>query len=159
MSKPDSKEIKKRVKRFAPHLRNLALEMRSWVRDRYPASNELIYDKYNTLAFGWSITDKLTHTFCTMAIYTEYLHFGFYWGNEVHDPEKKLLGKGKQYRYIVVRSIQDFPMVYMENLVSDSYINAQSRITPGLKYPKGASLVKSEVSRSGNGMKKQGPLE
>jgi hypothetical protein len=36
-------------------------------------------------------------------VFAKYVHFGFYWGSEIADPEKKLLGKGSQYRYIVIK--------------------------------------------------------
>jgi hypothetical protein len=38
------------------------------------------------------------------------VHFGFYWGNEISDPEKILLGKGNQYRYILVTYKMKLPL-------------------------------------------------
>ena len=81
--------------------------LRDFVWDLYPQCNELIYDNYNALAFGWSPTDRLGHTFCSVAVMEKYLHFGFYWGAQIADPEKKLLGKGNQYRYIKISSRND----------------------------------------------------
>jgi hypothetical protein len=47
----------------------------------YPDSNELIYDNYNAPAVGWSPTDRVGHTFCSIAIgrTSKNIHFGFYW--------------------------------------------------------------------------------
>jgi len=153
MSKSDVYDLLKMMEPFAPPLQELALELRSWVWDQYPESNELIYDNYNALALGWSITDKLSHCFCTMALYTGHMHFGFYWGNEIDDPEKKLIGKGQQYRYIVLKSRADFPTRYIKKLVSDSYINSSAKIKPGLKYPQGTTIVKSNTPTKRRGTK------
>ena len=45
--------------------------------------------------------------------------FGFYWGSEIPDPEKILIGKGNQYRYILVKNKKDFPKTYIKKLVKD----------------------------------------
>ncbi len=80
------------------------LWLREFVWDLYPQTNELIYDNYNAVAFGWSPTDKVGHTFCSIAIgrTSKNIHFGFYWGAELADPDKILLGQGNQYRYSLV---------------------------------------------------------
>ena len=89
----------------------IVLWLRNFVWDLYPQCNELIYDNYNALTFGWSPTDRVSHTFCSIALgRTSYnIHFGFYWGNEIADPEKKLIGNGKQYRYVLVEDVNKFP--------------------------------------------------
>jgi len=33
--------------------------LREFVWDLYPDSNELIYDNYNAVAFGWTPTEKM----------------------------------------------------------------------------------------------------
>lgn len=55
-------------------------------------SNELIYDNYNAVAFGWSLTDLVSHLFCTIAVgrSSGNIHFGFYWGGHAGRSEKTL---------------------------------------------------------------------
>ena len=36
--------------------------------DMCPLANELIYNNYNAVAFGWSPTDKVGHTICSIAV-------------------------------------------------------------------------------------------
>src|ERR1700735_2408642 len=117
MSKKDNKELLKFLKPYPAEVQKMALWLRDLVWDLYPDSNELIYDNYNAVAFGWSPTDRLGHSFCSVAVMPKYVHFGFYWGSEISDPEKRLLGKGNQYRYIVVREKADFPKTYIKKLV------------------------------------------
>src|SRR5580765_7217537 len=111
MSKEETRDLLKFLKPFEPGARDIALWLRDFVWDLYPNANELIYDNYNALAFGWSPTDRVGHTFCSVAVgrSSNNVHFGFYWGSELSDPEKMLLGKGNQYRYILVRSKDEFP--------------------------------------------------
>jgi len=100
MSKDQVKDLIKFLSPFDDNTKELVLWLREFVWDLYPQTNELIYDNYNALAFGWSITDRLGHTFCSIAVgrTSKNIHFGFYWGSEISDPEKLLLGKGNQYR-------------------------------------------------------------
>jgi hypothetical protein len=56
------------------------------------------------------------------------VHFGFYWGNELSDPDKILLGEGKQYRYILVTEINKFPKAYIKKLVNEAYANSLSKV-------------------------------
>src|SRR5256885_13514072 len=126
MSKEQTADLLKFLKPFPEEIQQTALWLRAFVWDLYPTANELIYDNYNALAFGWSPTDKVGHTFCSIAVgRTSYnVHFGFYWGSEIADPEKKLLGEGNQYRYILVENKDDFPKTYIAKLMKEAYANS-----------------------------------
>src|SRR5215471_15242243 len=102
MSIDELKDLLKFLKPFPPEIRERALWLREFVWELYPDANELIYDNYNALAFGWSITEKQGDVFCSIAVgRTSYnVHFGFYWGTKISDPQKLLIGEGNQYRYL-----------------------------------------------------------
>jgi len=143
MSKEDKKELLKFLKPYPPQVQKMALWLRDLVWDLYPDSNELIYDNYNAVAFGWSPTDRLGHTFCSIAASSNYVHFGFYWGSEIADPDKLLLGKGNQYRYIIVRSADDFPKPYMKKLLQEAYVNSLAKVKDQKQIITGTTIVKS----------------
>ena len=103
---------------------------------------------YNALAFGWSTSDRLSDTFCSVAVFgKEYVHFGFYWGNQIADPEKKLEGKGNQYRYIKVYNKKDFPKAYISMLVKEAYANSLGKLKTGKQMIKGQTITKSISAR------------
>ena len=68
MSKEETKELLTFLKPFGEDIKGLVMWLREFVWDLYPQTNELIYDNYNAVAFGWSPTDKVGHTFCSIAI-------------------------------------------------------------------------------------------
>jgi hypothetical protein len=117
MSKEQTKDLLKFLKPFPNDIKERALWLRAFVWGLYPDCNELIYDNYNALAVGWSPTDRVGHTFCSIAVgrSSRNVHFGFYWGSQIADPRKILLGEGNQYRYILVTSKDDFPKTYITN--------------------------------------------
>lgn len=78
MAQEDINDLLRFLMPFPDGVKDLALWLREFVWDLYPGSNELIYDNYNALAIGWSTTDRLGDTFCSIAAYGKYVHFGFY---------------------------------------------------------------------------------
>jgi hypothetical protein len=162
MSKNETKDLLTFLSVFDPEIMELVLWLRAFVWELYPKTNELIYDNYNALAFGWSPTEKVGHTFCSIAIgrSSKNVHFGFYWGSKISDPEKRLLGQGNQYRYFLVKNKKDFPKKYMMQLLKEAFAYSLAKVkTPndireGLTITKSISPVKRSLKRA-TGKKKK----
>ncbi len=145
MSKEQTKDLLKFLKPFGKDITDTVMWLREFVWDQYPNANELIYDNYNALAFGWSPTEKVGHTFCSIAVgrTSKNIHLGFYWGSEIADPEKKLLGEGNQYRYYLVEDKTKFPKAYITKLIKDAYANSFAKIKDKKQIVEGRTIVKS----------------
>ena len=145
MSKEDTKDLLRFLKPFDAGIIERVMWLRDFAWDICPDANELIYDNYNAVAFGWSPTDRLGHTICSIAVgrSSKNVHFGFYWGSELADPDKVLLGEGNQYRYILVEDKNKFPKVYMKKLVQEAYVNALSKVKDPKQIMHGKTIVKS----------------
>src|SRR5690348_7551578 len=145
MSKEHTKDLLKFLKPFSSEIQKTVLKLREFVWEMYPQTNELIYDNYNALAFGWSPTDKVGHTFCSIVVgrSSKNIHFGFYWGSEIKDPDKILLGEGNQYRYILVESFDTFPRAYIMKLVADAYANSLAKVKDKKLILNGLTITKS----------------
>jgi hypothetical protein len=159
MSKEQTKDLLKFLKPFDKEIIERVLWLREFVWDLYPKANELIYDNYNALAFGWSPTDRVGHTFCSIAVgrTSKNVHFGFYWGSEISDPEKKLLGQGNQYRYILVNEKKDFPKTYIKKLVKEAHANSLAKVKDKKQIMEGLTITKSisPVKRTKKALKKK----
>jgi len=145
MSKEQTKDLLKFLKPFPDDVKEKALWLREFVWDLYPGCNELIYDNYDALAFGWSPTDRVGHTFCSIAVgrSSNNVHFGFYWGSQIADPRKILLGEGNQYRYILVRKKDDFPSAYLRKPLKEAYRNSLAKVKDKKQIMRGATITKS----------------
>ena len=145
MSKEQTKDLLTFLKPFPKEIQERALWLRKFVWDLYPHCNELIYDNYNAVAFGWSPTDRVGHTFCSIAVgrSSHNVHFGFYWGSQIADPRKILLGEGNQYRYVLVKSREDFPKAYIKKLVKEAYTNSLAKVKDKTQLMRGATITKS----------------
>src|SRR5471030_2845025 len=117
MPKEEVQDLVKFMLPYPDKVKAAALWIREFVWDLYPETNELIYDNYNAVVFGWSLTDTTTDVFCSVAVFSGHLNFGFMWGVELPDPQKILVGNGSQYRYIKVKDRDDFPEEYIKQLL------------------------------------------
>lgn len=144
MAKQDTGELNGFLEAFEPRIRTIALELRDFVWDRYPDSNEMIYDGPAALAFGWTKSGRTGDTFCSIAIYNNAsVLFGFLKGASLSDPLGLLEGNGKQYRYIRVTDVSTFPREYAGKLLSESYDNALRDSKSIKDAPAGQTIVKS----------------
>lgn len=145
MSIERTKDLLKFLKTFPSEIQETAMWLRSFVSKLYPDANELIYYNYNAVAFGWSPTDKVGHTFCSIAVgrSSHNVHFGFYWGADLNDTKKILLGEGNQYRYILVKEQADFPKAYITKLLKEAYANSLAKVKDQKQLMQGATITKS----------------
>jgi hypothetical protein len=145
MSIDETKDLQEFLSPFEQEKQKLVLWLREFVWKAYPNCNELIYDNYNALAFGWSLTDKLGSTFCSIALgrSSKNIHFGFFHGKALKDPEQKLIGEGNQYRYMLVTSKKDFPKKYVLQLMGEAYVNALAKLKAPKEIRSGLTIVKS----------------
>ena len=157
----DTKDLLKFLKPFPSDVRATALWLREFVWSLYPGANELIYDNYNAVAFGWSTTDRLGDTFCSIAVgrSSHNVHFGFYWGSKLGDPRGILLGEGNQYRYILVKEREDFPKAYITRLVKEAYGYSLSKRKKGGPGTGGATITKSISASKRHPAKRKQPVQ
>ena len=143
MPKEETSDLIKFMLPYPDQVKAAALWLREFVWDIYPQTNELIYDNYNAVAFGWSPTDKAGDVFCSIAVVSDHVNFGFNRGVEIGDPQHLLIGDGSQYRYIRIYKREDFPDEYIRQLLADAYANSIARMKPVKKPISGQTIVKS----------------
>ncbi len=143
MGKENVNDLMRFMLPYPDSVKAAARWLRAFVWHLYPETNELIYDNYNAVAFGWSPTDKAGDVFCSIAVCSDHVNFGFKRGVDFSDPQKVLIGNGSQYRYLRVRDKEDFPEEYIKQLLQLAYENSLARQKPVKKQITGETIVKS----------------
>jgi hypothetical protein len=143
MGKETITDLIKFMMPYPDHVQQTALWLRNFIWDLYPESNELIYDNYNAVAFGFAPSVKAGDVFCSIAVCSNHVNFGFNRGVEITDPDKILLGNGNLYRFIRVTNINDFPEDYIKMLLQEAYANSLTRLKAGKPLIKGQTITKS----------------
>ena len=116
---------------YHSNIQELTLKLRNFIIETEPTCNELIWDNYNAVAIAYAKSDKLKDAFCHIAVYSNYVNFGFNRGAELIKSEVKLSGKGKLIRHITVSNFETFPKNEMKQLLSEA-ISLSESINPEL---------------------------
>jgi hypothetical protein len=145
MSISQSKDLLKSLKPIPAEIGATVLWLRDYTWNLYPQANELIYDNDTALAIGWSPTDRVGHTFCSIAVgrISMNIHYGFYRGVELSDPKQILLGEGNQYRYLLVSSTDKFPAKDISQLTKETDRNSLAKSQRQKAAQGGLTIVKS----------------
>lgn len=143
MAKTDVTDLLKFLEAFPPESREIALALRDWVWDLYPKCNELIYDNYNFLAFGWSPTDRTGDVFCSIPVGMRGVAFGFTWGSKLDDPDGLLSGTGSQFRSFRVPDVKTFPKAYAKKLLKQAFEISVANLNGRPQTPNGHTITKS----------------
>ncbi len=91
-------------------------DLRDFILELYPASNELLYHTH-ALTTVFSISDKLSGAFCMLPIYTNHINLGFNKGTLLHDPYKLLTGTGNLIRHMPVVTAKDYRNKKVKDLI------------------------------------------
>ena len=142
MPKEDTKDLIKFLKPFPDSVKEITLWLREFIWHLYPNCNELIYDNYNALVIAFALSDKASDAFCSIAVYSKHVNFGFNRGSEITDPDKILNGNGSLYRYITIKEKNDFPKTYIKKLLKEAYINSLARLKENKQTLKGQTITK-----------------
>lgn len=98
---------------------DLFKDLREYILDLYPDSNELLYHTH-ALTAVFSISDKLADAFCMLPIYTNHLNLGFNKGALLQDPNKLLTGTGNLIRHIDIKKPGDYRNPKVKALINEA---------------------------------------
>ena len=86
---------------------DLFVDLRNFLLELHPDSNELLYHTH-ALTTVFTPSTKMTDGFCLVPIYTKHLNLGFSRGTLLEDPKSLLQGTGKWMRHIPVKQQADY---------------------------------------------------
>jgi hypothetical protein len=89
---------------YGEEVMRLALRAREVILKQDPEAIELIYDAYNSVVIAFSLSDRLRDAFCAIGAYRNYVNLSFNYGALLHDPKKRLQGKGARIRHIKIEN-------------------------------------------------------
>lgn len=113
-------DLKKFLLPYDESIQDLFLELRAFLLDIIPDTNELIWDNYNAVAVAYSKSEQLKDAFCHIAVYAKHVNFGFNRGAELSKTAIKLEGKGKLIRHIKVETMAAFPKQEIKKMIYEA---------------------------------------
>ena len=106
------------IENFAPEEQKLIRSVRSAVRKRLPTANELVYDYDTFFVIAYSATDRPTEGILSIAARPDGVRLYLMQAPQLPDPNKLLLGTGKQARFIRVEAARQLAHPDVEALIA-----------------------------------------
>ena len=88
------------IEKFEPDRQTLIRAIRRKLRKRFPTATEMAYDNYNFFVIGYSPTERPSDAVVSIAAGANGVGLCFIQGARLPDPQKVLVGSGKQTRFI-----------------------------------------------------------
>ena len=88
------------IEKFEPEHQTLIRAVRRKLRKRFPTATEMAYDNYNFFVIGYSPTDRPSDALISIAAGANGVSLCLIHGARLRDPQKILVGSGKQTRFI-----------------------------------------------------------
>jgi hypothetical protein len=136
-------QLKQYIAKFSPEHQRLIHAVRRKLRARFPTAHELVYDNYNFFVIGYSPTVRPSDAIVSLTAARNGIGVCFIHGASLTDPNKLLLGSGKQTRFIRVPSAATLVQPAVEALFAEAI--AQSDV-PLNAEGKGRLIIRS-ISR------------
>ena len=130
MSTNAEAQLKTFIQKFDPRDQRLIRSVRTAVRKRFPTANEMVYDNYNFFVIGYSPTTRPSDAIVSIAAGASGVGLCFIDGAGLPDPQKLLLGSGKQTRFIRLESAAVLVRPEVEALIAAAIARAKVRLSP-----------------------------
>ena len=106
------------IEKFEPEHQAVIRAARKRLRQRFPTATELAYDNYNFFVIGYGPNERASDCIVTIAAAANGVGLCFVRGASLPDPEKVLLGSGKQTRFLRLPSADVLDKPAVQTLLS-----------------------------------------
>jgi hypothetical protein len=127
------------IAKFDKDVAKLTRSARSVLRKRFPTAIEQVYDNYNFLAIGYCASERTSDCIVSLAVSAKGVALSFYNGASLPDPEKVLLGSGKQNRFVRLETVKTLNEPAVKALIRSAI--EQAKIA--LPSRRGNTIIKS----------------
>jgi hypothetical protein len=134
-----AKQLAAFIAKFDPAVERLVRSARSALRKQLPTAVEQIYDNYNFLAIGYCTSERTSDCIVSLAASAKGVALSFYQGATLPDPDKVLLGSGKQNRFVRLESANTLATPAVQSLIRAAVAQAKTQ----LPSSRGYTMIKS----------------
>ena len=125
-SSDPEEQLRSFIEKFAPPHQAVIRAARKKLRKRFSTATELVYDNYNFFVIGFGPNDRPSDCIVTIAAAANGVGLCFVRGASLPDPDKVLLGSGKQTRFVRLPSADVLEQPAVQTLLSVAAERAQT---------------------------------
>jgi hypothetical protein len=119
-------QLRSFIEKFEPERQAVIRAARKKLRQRFPTATELVYDNYNFFVIGFGPNDRPSDCIVTIAAAANGVGLCFVRGASLPDPDKVLLGSGKQTRFVRLPSADVLEQPAIQTLLSVAAARARA---------------------------------
>jgi hypothetical protein len=114
--------IEEFLKSHTPKVQEVSLELRKIAMELLPETEEILYEGWKNFTYGTgkSRTDK--DLIIYIAPFKDSVNLGFYRGTNLPDKKKLLKGTGKLLRHIKLKTMADYEIEDIKQLITEAKI-------------------------------------
>jgi hypothetical protein len=124
------RRVKGFIEKFEPKHQTLIRGVRKALRRRFPTAYELVYDNYNFFVLGYGPTQRPSDCIVSMAAGSNGVGLCFMHGARLPDPDRLLLGSGRQTRFIRLDSAKVLARPAVEALIAAATALSKTPMRP-----------------------------
>ena len=127
------------IEKFEPGHQAIIRSARRIVRQMFPSANEIVYDNYNFFVIGYGPNERSSECFISIAAAANGVGVCFLHGAKLPDPQKVLMGSGKQTRFVRLPSASVLRRPEIETLLR---LAASAGKTPLAETGRGRLIIR-----------------
>ena len=152
-SSDSEEQLRSFIEKFAPQHQAIIHAARKRLRKRFPTATELVYDNYNFFVIGFGPNERPSDCILTIAAAANGVGLCFVRGAGLPDPDKVLLGSGRQTHFVRLPSADVLEQPAVQRLLS---IAAERAQTPLPESGHGKLVIRSVSAKQRPRRKKPG---
>ena len=133
-------QLRRFIDKFEPRHQAIIRAARKKLRKRFPTATELVYDNYNFFVVGYGPTERPSDCIISIAAAANGVGLCFIRGAKLPDPEKMVLGSGRQTRFLRLPSVETLDRPAVQALMTAATERAQ---TPLPSAGRGKLVIRS----------------
>jgi hypothetical protein len=137
-------ELRSFIGKLDPKSQKLFRSVRTALRQRFPAANELAYEYPDSLVISYSPTERGIEGVVAIAARSDGVRLHLSNGPKLPDPKQLLQGSGKQTRFIPLESAGRLGDPDVEALIAAAMAHATVPLPPG---GKGRLIIQSSAAK------------
>jgi hypothetical protein len=119
-------QLQQFISKFDQKNQKLIRAARTTLRRRLGTATELVYDNYNFFVIGYCSTERPSDCIVSIATGANGVALSFYHGATLPDPQKVLLGSGRQHRFVRLESAATLAQPEVEALIDAALAQAKT---------------------------------
>jgi len=120
MSKIDAKKIEDFLKTYDPKVQDICMKLRKVALELLPEAEEILFEGWKSIAYGTGKSRADKDLIIYIAPFKDSVNFNFYCGANLPDKKKLLTGTGKLLKHIKLKSMADYVIDNIKQLITEA---------------------------------------